>query len=113
MSAPSPREVVMAAVDLFGCGYVTQDIITAICPCCERGMAVGFIGAKDVAFTCPTGCRESRIVAEVFGLAEVDTRDDEIAELRQRVDRLTWLVEFLRSLAFEPCVFCDDGQVVA
>ena len=112
MSAPSPREVVMAAVDLFGCGYVTPDSITAVCPCCERGMAVRFIGAK-VAFTCPTGCRESRIVAEVFGLAEVDTRDDEIAELHQRVDRLTWLVEFLRSLAFEPCVFYDNDEMSA
>lgn len=104
---------VMAAVKLHGCGYVVEDVITAVCPICERGMAVRFIGDRDVKFACPTGCRESRIVAEIFGGDEVDTRDEEIADLRERVDRLLWLVGFLRDLAFEPCPFCDDGQVVS
>lgn len=114
MTAVDARARVLPRLELTGGGYVTQDAVTARCPVCHGGMAVAFIGRTRFSMTCcSAGCRESLIVAELFGLQEVDTRDEELADLRERVDRLTWLVGFLRDLAFAPCPFCDDGQVIA
>jgi hypothetical protein len=114
MSAQDLRRTVMDAVTLMGCGYVDQDTVTALCPICHGGMSVRFIGDGRARFTCcREGCRESLIVSELLGLDEIDTRDEEITDLRERVDRLAWLVGFLRDLAFESCTFCDDGRVIA
>lgn len=108
MSAQDIRRTVMDAVTLWGCGYVDQDSITAVCPICHRGMAVRFIGDEHVRFTCcGEGCRESLIVSELLGV-EFDNRDEEINDLRERVNRLTWAVGFLRDLAFDPCPVCTE-----
>jgi len=114
MSAPDVRRTILDAVNLTGCGYVDRDTLTAQCPVCRRGMSVRFIGDEHVRFTCcGEGCRESLVASELFGVDEIDTRDEEIIDLRERVDRLAWLVGFLRDLAFESCTFCDDGRVIA
>lgn len=113
MSAPGRvRGALLSA--LGDVNYVDRDGVTARCPVCDGGLAVRFIGDQHVRFTCVgEGCRESLIVSELFGVDEIDTRDEEITDLRERVARLRWLADFLRDLAFESCPFCDDGQVVA
>jgi len=115
MTAVDARARVLPRLELTGGGYVTQDGVTARCPVCHGGMAVAFIGRSRFSMTCcSAGCRESLIVAELFGLQEVDQRDEELADLRAQVHRLVYWIDFLRDLAFEPCpLCCDHGQVVA
>lgn len=64
-----------------------------------------FIGA-DVIATCAEGCHPERI-AEALSSAP-DDRDATIAQLQDRTEMLTRLVDGLRDLAFAPCPVCDD-----
>lgn len=64
------RQRVVNALELWGCGYIDADTVSAVCPLCREPLAVTFRETLVELRCCGVGCDEADIARALFGLSE-------------------------------------------
>lgn len=77
----TPRQHIINAIRLHGCGYIDRDTVSAHCPICDGVMVVRFHGRLVDFDCCDTGCTEQNIVQLLFDHDE----NKAVAEHRARL----------------------------